>query len=485
MIEGKPADEMVTEGQLEIFFEIVFRKHRRLQILCSTQYGKSLFVALACIIVTCVQNERVAILAPTDEKAKIIMRYFVEHLGDHAMFWTQLEKRSKLDRLRMEDTKERIIMRKGGGIFMISVQAGNSKKGIESAMGEGARNVIMDEACLIPDPIEATVFRMIAGKGEEAFYCKIGNPFYRNHFLTSNEDPTYHHITIDYEQGMRENRYNAQFISEARKKPYFDVLFECKFPTADLMDTSGYISLIPDNRIIMMPKVGSKTTFIGRRILGIDPAGEGSDIASFVVRDAFTAEQVYSMKTSNPREIAMRALLLQAEYNIESDNDIVVDGFGCGATVGQEVALATKGDVQVYTVMTGNKPTDEEKYNTTLFERSPAERHGDDDRDIYLNLRALLSFRAKDWILKGGSIVDNPSFKNELSVIKYRRSLQGNTIQIMSKKEMAKLGISSPNVFDAFSLTFMRDIGAKRQTAAERRAILAEREEVDDPYAVL
>ena len=112
-IDGKPANELATEGEIEIFHAIVFRKWNRVQILCSTQYGKSLFVALACLIVACIQGEMIAVVAPKDDKAKIIMRYFIDHLGDSTLFWTQLERNTKLERLRMEENKERIVLRNG------------------------------------------------------------------------------------------------------------------------------------------------------------------------------------------------------------------------------------------------------------------------------------------------------------------------------------------------------------------------------------
>jgi hypothetical protein len=280
-IEGRPADEMASEGQIEIFYELIFRNHKRLEILCSTQYGKSLFVALACIIITCVQKEMIAVLAPTNEKAKIIMRYFIEHLGDDPAFASELEKNTKLDRLRMEESKERIIMRSGGGIFVISVQAANSKKGIESAMGAGAKNVILDEAGLIPDPIESTVFRMIAGKGPDAFYCKIGNPWYRNHFHKTYRDSNYHKVFIDDVRGMAEGRYTTQFLEEARKKPFYDILYQCKFPGESMFDSTGYLALVPESKVQVRPSYGGEVIWIGKRLLGIDPAGNGKDSATF------------------------------------------------------------------------------------------------------------------------------------------------------------------------------------------------------------
>lgn len=494
-IEGKGADTVASEGQIEIFFEIIFRPHKRLQILCSTQYGKSLFVALACIWVTCVQNEQIAIIAPTDDKAKIIMRYFVEHIADDIIFYKQLEKKSKLDRLRMEDTKERIIMKKGGGIFMISVQAGNSVKGVEAAMGAGARIVIQDESGLIPDNIEATVFRMIAGKGEEAFYCKIGNPFYRNHFYKSSKDAGYHQIFIDYRQGIREGRYTAQFIEEARKKPLFSVLYECKFPSEGMVDAQGFLTLIPETKIIVRPSFGVPVTWIGQKKLGIDPAGEGKDTATFCVRDRFKSQIVAEMKTSNAKEIAERALTIMGELKIDP-MDVVVDALGEGADVGKEIALATAslGGYEVYTVLLGRHPTEEEIYNGKFFRLHPEELTNPKDKpdvfeDLYMNLRAVMYFRARAWMFSGGQLideeVDNSAFKAELGVIKYKHSLQGNKIQLMSKKDMQKLGIPSPNKADAFALTFLRDFDEVTQTPEERRRVQQEENEEFDRHAAV
>ena len=485
-IDGQFADEVASDGQIEIFYNIVFRPNKRLQILCSTQYGKSLFVALACVVVACSQHEVVSVLAPTNEKARIIMRYFVDHLGDHPSFATELEKNTKLDRLRMEESKERIMLKHGGGIFVISVQAGNTKKGVEAAMGAGSKIVIQDESGLIPDIIESTVFRMIAGKGEDAFYCKIGNPFYRNHFLTSWKDPNYHKIFINYERGLREGRYNQAFIEEAKKKPYFGVLFGCQFPDEDMMDPSGYLQLIPDNRILVLPKIGDPI-FTGRRILGIDPSGEGKDSADFVVRDRFRAQLVAKLMTTNPKEVAQVGLTLMDKFEVKPE-DVVVDSFGIGADVSKEMALASNGKFDVYSVLVGNSPSEEERYNGSRFRRSPDEID-DSHGDLFLNIRALMYFRARTWVVRGGMIidisVDNSQFKNQLCVIKYKRSLQGNKIQLMSKKEMLQLGISSPNTADAFALTFLRNLDDDQQSLEDKKRIEFEESIVEDRYAIL
>jgi hypothetical protein len=137
-IDGKPADKVLTPTQKKIFKELIKRKNKRLQIESSTQYGKSLTVALACIVISCIQKEIVAVVAPNLEKAKIIMRYYIEHLGDSLLFYSQLEAGTRLERLRKEESKERIMLRNGGGIYVLSTNERNVLKSFESAMGFGA-----------------------------------------------------------------------------------------------------------------------------------------------------------------------------------------------------------------------------------------------------------------------------------------------------------------------------------------------------------
>jgi hypothetical protein len=257
------------------------------------------------------------------------------------------------------------------------------------------------------------------------------------------------------------------------------------FPGEDMLDDSGYVQLIPPNKIIVMTE-DEEGVFQGRCILGIDPAGEGKDKASFWIRDRFKAKKVHELLTSNPKQIAAHALTLVERFNIAFE-DIVVDSFGCGSDIGKEIAVATKGKGNPYTVLVGNAPTYEEVYNATF--RRYEDELDEGKTDIFLNLRALMFFRARKWLIAGGVILDasveNSSFKNQMTVIKYKRTLQGNKIQLMSKKEMQKLRIPSPNDADAFALTFLINLDDVGPTKEEIEKIKAEDEGVDDPYAVV
>ena len=383
----------------------------------------SFIVALACIIISCIQKEVVAVVAPTNDKALIIMRYYIQHLGDNPMFYQQLEKNTRLERLRMEESKERIMLKNGGGIYMISVQAGNSKKGVESAMGSGARVLISDESSLVPDQIEATIFRMIAGKGPEAFYCKIGNPFYRNHFFRSSNNPQYKQIHIAYEQGIAEKRYTPEFIEEARLKPYFDVLFACKFPEAEGIDQGGYSLLVTEKEL--QARLRPTTNLFGTLYLGCDVAGEGSNKSVIVLRGRNGAKVLYK---ENQRDTMAFAATIANFALIHKPKKIYVDATGIGKPVYDRLREFPE-LTGVFAVIAGSKPEDEVNF---------------------MNKRAEMFWRLKDWLPT--SELEGEDWKDILDV---RYKIQSDKkIKLKSKQEMLKDGVQSPDVADALALTF-------------------------------
>lgn len=456
-IEGRPADEVATEGQIQIFAAIVFQLATRQHIMVSTQYGKSLFVALACIVLSCLEAELCTILAPTDDKAGIIMRYYIQHLGDNVLFYEQLDKADKIDRLQMETTKERIVLRNKGGIFVISAQGGNSKKGVEAAMGEGSKTVILDEACLLPDEQEATVFRMIAGKGAEAMYVKIGNPFYKDppnsHFFKSYRDPRYLKIDIGYEQALSEGRYTAEFIAEARTKPLFSILYENKFPGTKVMDGDGYLQLLTeatlDNAYV---PAGIEFPLIGEKKLGIDVAYGGANLSSICVRGENAAKIAWSGSTTDPMILITKAAEVAKTEGIPMDDRFVFpDKTGAVALCARMNELypaGRDGHNNSFGVVVGGKPEEDDDASEYVLKKNG------EKESIYLNIRAQITMRAQKWIHQGNKLVGKPDF-DEALVIRYKVQ-SDKKIKIKSKKEMLDDGIESPDKWDSFALTFTR-----------------------------
>jgi len=443
-LDGKNVGEIATPGQIQIFGSLIFRHNNRLQIMTSTQYGKSLFVALACLFISAIEHKVVAVVAPKDEKAKIIMRYFIDHLGDNEVFYKQLEKDTKLERLRLEENKERIMLRRGGGIFVISAQSGNAVRGFESAMGEGAEIVIQDESALIPDPTEATIFRMIAGH-KDGFYCKIGNPFYRNHFMKSWNNPLYEHISIDYQQALREGRYTEQFINEARTKPHFRILFENRFPEADTIDEQGYTFLIQEEEL----SIGLVNPF-GEIRMGVDVAESGGDYCVIVLRWPNYAKVVLKYQTSDTMDLVGRIIQIAKEYEV-IDKNIFIDAIGVGKGVVDRLQ--------------------EQHYNVSPVKVSENAH----DEAQFDNLRAECYWLQRQWIRSGGVLEENPDWL-QICDIKYKVKDSSGKLQIMPKELMRKQGYSSPDIADALMLTFSRKavINKDKYLSKEQRALLSE-----------
>lgn len=71
-------------------------------------------------------------------------------------------------------------------------------------------------------------------------------------------------------------------------------------------------------------------------ILGIDPAGEGKDVTQWVLRDQFSARIIAKEKQSTTKSITQNTLTIMSQFGLVGDN-IIVDNFGVGANVAQEM----------------------------------------------------------------------------------------------------------------------------------------------------
>lgn len=207
-------------------------------------------------------------------------------------------------------------------------------------------------------------------------------------------------------------------------------------PREEAVDDKGYVTLFRAQDVIQIPPPSSNDAdqFQDPVIMGVDPAGEGVDKSTVIIRDGFKAQVVLEEKVSNPKQLARRVIGLMLHYNVKPHN-VFADMFGTGAEFVKEMALAGY-DLTSMTV--GERPTSEE------------------DKELYLNKRAAGYFKIKRWIRQGGELVQHPTWESELTSIRYRRGLSGK-IQIMSKKDMKAAGFPSPNSADALMLTFIED----------------------------
>lgn len=391
------------------------------------------------------------------------MRYYIEHLGDHPMFYSQLEKNTKLERLKQEESKERIILKNGGGVFCLSVDQKNSKKSIEAAMGAGAEIVIMDEACLVEDDTEATVFRMITGKtGDDKMYCKIGNPFYslppNAHFKIDWDNPVFAKIFIDAMQGIREGRLSPEENDMAKTKPLYDVLYGCEFPSETAFDKSGYQQLVlsdwirynehcRDEVVKLIARERELKDLIKKEIdsvvrdglkkelAAIPPTKLGGDIARgkdfnvFIIRKGAFAFVATVTQTADTMVNVNSVEDLIKEYDIKAE-DVNIDDTGVGGGVVDRLAELGYG------------------VNGVSFGQSPT------DKETFANLKAELNWMMMLWLRDQGGQVDINTNWKQLAWSKYKQRTGDRQIIMEPKEKLIARTKKSPDYLDALVLTF-------------------------------
>lgn len=443
-----------TNGQIEIIDCILWRQapdgKKRIEIIASTQYGKSLAVAAGVVIRSSLKPEKWAIVAGTEEKARIIMEYAIMLALNHDGIRAQLTPDTSLDRLRMKKSADRLTFRCKGEIRVFSAEAKNTSETSKALMGFGSPNVIEDEAALINDILQATVMRMLGGTADN-FLIKIGNPFTRGHFWRTWRDGNYYRIFIDYKRALSEHRYTEDFINEMREEAMFGVLYACLFPDEAAMDLKGWTPLLTLQEI-ERATVEAEQPF-GTFRLGNDVAGGGRNFSVCVLRAYNVARIIYKKNQPDTMMFTGEIIHFQQQLGVNRE-DVFIDKVGIGK--GPYDRLRENND-RVVGVNAGDEPADKSRY---------------------VNLRAEMYWRLREWVLHGGKLEKSPDW-NQLSKIKYKVADSSGKIKIMSKEEMLKEGVDSPDVADALSLTFAHsDIPPAQSGPKERQ----EAAPTTDPY---
>lgn len=451
--------DQLTETQVRIIDTIAKRAYPRTQLILPTQYGKSLAVSLGVLMRATHYREKWAIVAPTEDKARIIMDYVIEHIFDDPIFEELLEFHGGKEKLKQHRSKNRISFRGKGELRVFSADAGNSKAVKKALMGFGAPNVILDESALIPDDLYATVKRMVGGSIDN-FILEIGNPSYRNHFHRTWFGTRYMKIFVDAEMALKEGRYTRDYLDEMSDEVGYEWLYKCQFPEANEILPNGYRRLVSD---IVVDDAQCDTIELSYRldqggepllnqwghkivddtpILGIDVAGGGNNKTKLVVRYPKHGVALVA-RTSDSDDLEVVADLAEEVIRERTIGDYrtIIDGGGVGHGLGP---ILTKRGYLVQVVLFGES----KQPNGAPIQRA------------FMNMRAWMYWEARKWLLTAkGKLYRDDGFQ-ELKLINYR---QNSTlkIQIEPKAEMIKRKadegekVESPDTADAFVLTFV------------------------------
>jgi hypothetical protein len=436
--KGEPFQ--LTEGQSEIFEIIAKRKYPRVHCITYTQYGKSETVSMAILTRITTFPEKWAVVAPSNKKAKIIMGNIISHTFDneYTMSMFEVDKGESIDRIRRERSKERMTYRHPnkmlGEVFTLSSEGKRTKDLLDALMGYGAPNVVIDESSLIDDIQYAGIFRMLGGF-QDNFLFEIGNAMRRNHFHKTSLDPKFHHININYEQGIKEGRISADFIEEMRLKPMFSQLYENKFPPQDAVDSGGYAPLYNDEEL-KGRMVGTLDLF-GELRMGCDVAGEGANYSVITLRGKNGAKILY--KEHTPDTMAFVGKIVE-NFRRYQPRKIYIDKVGIGKPVYDRLKELPELYERVVGVMAGETP---------------------DDKENFFNKRAEMFWRQRDWL-----ITSKLEGSDWLDLLDVRYKVQSDKkVKIKSKEDMIKEGVFSPDVADSLSLTFYDpDLGFEKDS---------------------
>ena len=432
---GEPISWTISQKEImSVILDLGADGKRYVQIETPTRFGKSSSIA-AAILMRCTKKEQWAIVAGTAEKAQIIMDYFIDYALENTVSRELLKNQIAIDKLKQERSRRRLTFASDFEIQIFSADSRNKQATGNAIMGFGASYVILDEAALVDDVIEAKVFRMIAGfSTTKHLYVKIGNPFYRNHFLKSHNDPDFHNIWFDYHTGIEEGRYTSDFIEKSRSKPGFSVLYEVKFPDADAVDEKGWSPLLSEEDVdAVMVEQGSGFGFLK---VGCDPSGEGTNFTTAVKRYRNYASILFKERILDQFRFTER--LVEWKKNLQRTGDMLPMGYYVDRVgVGEGYYQTLNRDLEsVYGINVGQKPFDEEGF---------------------VNLRAEAFWKLRAAIKTKQLQLQKNEDWYQLAKIKYRTKLEGKRgkIEIMSKEEMRANGIDSPDIADALMLTFV------------------------------
>ena len=429
----------LTPGQLELFDIIAGRLFPRTWVGTYTQYGKSFTVALAVLTRVSHYPEKWTIVAPKTEQAKIIMGYIIDHIFDNEALSKkfEIERGESADRIRRERSRDKLTFKMAdgsiGGVQILSAQGKSKKNVLDAVMGFGSPNVILDESSLLGDDHFAGIIRMLGGY-KDNFLMQIGNPFYRNHFYKASKNPRYKKLRIDWRQGVEEGRITQDFIDEVRgemRPEIFRVLYDVRFPDADMVDPDGFLPLLGSSDIDRA--LVDEAPMTGENRMAIDVAGGGRNATVAVVRSHTGAKVVFRSHEQDHMLMGPHLVRYAKKYNVKASN-VAVDNVGIGHGLWnflqREIGSGVKG------IKGGEKVDPDAALNGLEFE----------------NMRAIMYWRMAEWV-KGGGKLQRDRGWDEMDDVKYKVKAS-KKIMLKSKDKMREEGIESPDTADALAMTF-------------------------------
>lgn len=293
---------------------------------------------------------------------------------------------------------------------------------------------IVDESSGVDDIIFEVAEGALTSPG--AKIVETGNPTRASgHFAdVFKKDSSYRRITVSSENVPGVSK---KWLSEMENK-YGRDSNRYRFRVLGLPPTSDTDSFI-DGELVELATNKKISPQIYCPIWGLDPARFGHCKSALAKRQGnLLSENIKFWNNKDSKELAQ---LVIEEYVITDDNykpsEICVDVIGIGSGVYDRLCEFVKDmglSVLITPVNTGT---------SSLM-----------DEHLHLNYKVDLWTQCRDWFVKRNtSVPDQVDFKEQLCSVGYKYTTNGK-LRMQSKEELMNEGIDSPDLADAFVLTF-------------------------------
>lgn len=302
----------------------------------------------------------------------------------------------------------------------------------ESFAGLHADHVLIlyDEASAIPDAIwEVSEGAMTTPRA--MWFC-FGNPTrntgrFRECFGKFKH--RWNHAQIDSRTcKMASKNQLEQWVSDyGEDSDFVRVRVRGEFPRA------GSLQFIPSDHVANARNrtIEHSVYFHMPVLLGVDVARFGDDQSVILVRQGRKVIKLFKFRGLNTMQLAARVVEKIRQYH-PLCTFIDVIGVG-GGVVDQLVELG----YPIQAVNAASKP---------------------DNEETYLNKRAEMWGRLREWIAGEVDIPDDPELADELTALEYGYTATKFQIQLEKKEDMKARGLSSPDCGDALALTFAEHV---------------------------
>lgn len=221
-----------------------------------------------------------------------------------------------------------------------------------------------------------------------------------------------------------------------------ETLFNQEYPaTPEMAFMAGTKGSLISPLLVARAQRNRNIELYGPIIIGVDPAEYGDDDTGIVVRQGRRVLRVIRVSKEGNAEIAGRVAMLIAEYEPDA---VCIDVSGVGT--GVESFLSDANFENIYRIHFGGKAIESEKYR---------------DRS------AEMWSRAKEWLNDAPCYMPKDArLQADLTGRQYRYDASRRLV-LETKEHMKARGLRSPDIGDAFCLTFAVDVQPRKKPQQE------------------